>query len=63
MISVPCKGCPDRTMGCHGRCDKYQKFRAEQTEKNEHEHMLKASAKGDRSWFEKKFRKEAKYGR
>lgn len=23
------KDCPDRSIGCHGRCDKYQAYRAE----------------------------------
>ena len=34
-MSFTCKGCPDRTPGCHGTCEKYQK------EKREHD-ALKA---------------------
>lgn len=25
----PCSGCPDRRVGCHGSCEKYQAFNAE----------------------------------
>ena len=24
----PCKDCPDRTVGCHGGCEKYKDYRA-----------------------------------
>lgn len=24
---TPCYGCPDRAVGCHGRCGRYAKFR------------------------------------
>ena len=23
----PCKDCPDRQLGCHGKCDKYKDFK------------------------------------
>ena len=23
----PCKGCDDRYIGCHGKCDKYKEYR------------------------------------
>ena len=26
-IQVPCHGCVDRRIGCHGKCNKYKKFR------------------------------------
>lgn len=28
-LHSPCKDCTDRTMGCHGRCDKYKAYRVE----------------------------------
>lgn len=28
-MSSPCKDCPDRILGCHGRCERYKAFRAE----------------------------------
>ncbi len=28
-MSFTCKGCPDRTPGCHDHCEKYQKEKAE----------------------------------
>lgn len=27
---APCKDCPDRHIGCHGKCEKYQEYDAEQ---------------------------------
>lgn len=24
--NVPCKGCEERKVGCHGKCEKYQTF-------------------------------------
>ena len=27
MITAPCKDCPDRAEGCHGRCERYAAFR------------------------------------
>lgn len=26
FVDSPCKDCPDREVGCHGRCDKYQEY-------------------------------------
>lgn len=26
---APCKGCEERTVGCHGGCEKYQAFHQE----------------------------------
>lgn len=28
----PCLNCPDRHVGCHGRCEKYQSWNAEHQE-------------------------------
>lgn len=29
MSKCPCRGCPDRTITCHGVCRKYQEWKAE----------------------------------
>ena len=29
----PCKGCEDRVVGCHSRCDKYKEWKAQDLEK------------------------------
>lgn len=29
LVQSPCKDCPDRETGCHGKCEKYAAFRAE----------------------------------
>ena len=26
-LNSPCKDCPDRTVGCHGKCEKYEAYR------------------------------------
>lgn len=28
-MKQPCYQCPDREMGCHGRCERYKAYRAE----------------------------------
>jgi len=28
-MKAPCKGCQDRRIGCHGDCEKYREFHAE----------------------------------
>lgn len=28
-MNSPCKDCPGRAIGCHGRCERYQAFREE----------------------------------
>jgi len=34
MGHVPCMDCPEREIGCHGRCGRYRKWREEKDEKN-----------------------------
>ena len=28
-MNAPCMNCPDRTPGCHSRCERYKAFQAE----------------------------------
>ena len=28
-LNSPCKDCPDRVVGCHGKCEKYKAYRVE----------------------------------
>lgn len=30
--SVPCRNCPDREVGCHGKCEKYKAFKERMSE-------------------------------
>ena len=58
--SAPCKDCPDRELGCHGKCKKYKeyqeankKFREEQHKENEktqltHRHLKNLNRKRGR---------------
>lgn len=32
---APCKGCKDRKLGCHGKCDRYKKYRQAKDKENE----------------------------
>ena len=34
-MKCPCKGCKDRFVGCHSKCDGYASWKAEQDEKRE----------------------------
>ena len=31
-MNQPCYNCPDREMGCHGRCERYAEYRAQMDE-------------------------------
>ena len=35
QMNAPCKDCPERYLGCHQNCEKYQDYRKKQTEFNE----------------------------
>lgn len=37
-MKIPCKDCPDRKLGCHGKCDKYSEYRKCQDEANAKRH-------------------------
>ena len=28
-MKPPCKGCADRSVGCHGACERYKQYKAE----------------------------------
>jgi len=35
MKKAPCKGCTDRMLMCHGKCEKYQDWKREMNEFND----------------------------
>lgn len=35
-LTAPCKGCQNRTPGCHDRCSAYMEFKTVLAEKNEY---------------------------
>lgn len=41
MTGSPCKGCQERVLGCHGRCESYKNFR----QRLETAHMAEREAK------------------
>ena len=48
-IKAPCLNCTDRSMGCHGKCEKYQSFVKQSKEHNENVRKLK-NAEGHALW-------------
>lgn len=34
-MKAPCKDCPDREVGCHGKCESYAQFKAERNKEIE----------------------------
>ena len=44
-MTAPCLDCPDREMGCHSKCEKYQKYR--EYRHKIYEARLKNTAVGD----------------
>ena len=45
-IKVPCRGCADRTPGCHGGCERYGEFRRQVEHVNHEIVMLKRGDPG-----------------
>lgn len=48
-ITAPCKDCPDREIGCHGKCKKYTLF----TEENEREKQRRQTYLREGSEYDK----------
>lgn len=34
-MDAPCKGCKERAVGCHGKCERYKEYRRKKDEINE----------------------------
>lgn len=45
MRISPCKGCADRVLACHGKCEKYKKWRKELDELNRQSRLAKEATK------------------
>jgi hypothetical protein len=56
---APCKGCEDREIGCHDRCEKYQEYRQQNIEHN----VMVANARRVDSYFNAKAKENADRGR
>ena len=39
MTKIPCRGCPDRYLGCHAKCGKYRAWKKEWDELKEKERI------------------------
>lgn len=44
MMQCPCYKCPDHSIDCHAKCEKYATYKTER-EKRQHELWLKGSAR------------------
>lgn len=41
----PCKDCPDRTVGCHGECEKYKAYKRANEAHKQEQRGLRAGSK------------------
>lgn len=65
MANAPCKGCPDRVVGCHSTCTKYTEYRKQQDAENkaykkaicEHPVLRKGSWTGDSIFGKGRYKK------
>ena len=59
-VMMPCvQDCPDREIGCHGRCEKYQAYRAEMDKRMQHDTQEMTARRGwidEREWEHRKRR-------
>lgn len=39
-MNAPCRGCPDREVGCHAGCELYKAYRAERDRMNEEKRVM-----------------------
>ena len=60
-MKCPCKGCLDRKLGCHGRCERYQEWSASRHEINRKRIADKEMIQLSRD-HEMKYRKNLKKG-
>lgn len=51
-MKVPCHNCPDRELGCHGKCEKYQAY-AEWRQQVYEERIVKEASRPDRKYIER----------
>ena len=59
MVDNPCKpDCPERTVGCHGKCPRYAAFWAE-SEKRRKQRELNRQSRDMREGLRKSFVKKA----
>lgn len=56
MLTPPCKDCPERYLGCHSSCEKYQMFREERNKFNSE----KKAKEDSENWFAKRSEKSMK---
>lgn len=64
-VKCPCKGCADREIGCHGKCERYAAFKEENARVN-HERYLDrqrfSMSEPKKKWLQKQARRNGKYG-
>lgn len=55
---APCRGCDDRTVGCHSQCDKYIQFKKKIDERNDAKYKERLSTyygRGDYTAYERRY--------
>lgn len=58
-MNAPCRGCTDREMGCHGKCDKYKEYKEKSDKRREAEFFEKEAQRTPGRY---KSRQKGKYG-
>lgn len=43
MVVSPCKGCKDRSVGCHAKCKRYIDWKDMKTKENEYEREMQSN--------------------
>jgi len=56
-ITNPCKGCKDRYLGCHSKCDKYDEFKIKIGEAKQAKQRIDAIVDYERKSAERKRKK------
>lgn len=46
-LQSPCYQCPDRSEGCHGKCEKYIEFSKNETDLNEKDRVHRVATQTD----------------
>ena len=44
-MNAPCRGCTDREMGCHGKCDKYKEYKQASDQRREAQFFEREAAR------------------
>lgn len=61
-IKNPCRGCPDRKVGCHAWCDAYLAFRKAKDEENRRKFIERELNHAYEEWRSNLYKRKVKNG-